>query len=363
MNSGKKFILTAGGTGGHVFPAVALAKELEKAGCAVCFVTDKRGNSFAGKFPSAKEYRVFAAGYAGKGLFFKLKGLFLLGLGVLQSLKILMKEKPAAVVGFGGYAAFPACFAATLLKIPLVLHEQNAVLGGANRFLASQSALIATTFPTVGRLPAGVKTAFTGIPLRPDIQALVKESYPAPEPPFNILITGGSQGAKIFGDVVPAALKSLPDDLKSKLKIVQQCREDELENVKEIYKNGGIDAETAAFFTDMPERLKKAHLLICRAGASSLAEAAAAGRPAIIVPIYRSADAHQLANARALAETDGAFVIEEPDFTPETLALKIQELLNHPKTLITASEKVRQRVKTDAAAQLAKAALSVTENG
>lgn len=363
MNTVKKFVLTAGGTGGHVFPAEALAKELVNEGCSVCFVTDKRGNSFSDKFPSAKEYRVFAAGYAGKGLLFKLKGLFFLGLGVLQALRILVKEKPVAVVGFGGYASFPACFAATLLNIPLVLHEQNAVLGGANRRLAANSALIATTFPTVARIPAGKKTVFTGVPLRSDILALADAPYPAPEPPFDILITGGSQGAAIFSDVVPNALKSLPADLKAKLKIAQQCRKDELENVEKAYENSGIDVETATFFTDMPERLKKAHLLICRAGASSLAETAAAGRPAIIVPIYRSADAHQRANALSLAETGGAFVIEEPDFTPETLALKIQELLNHPKTLITASEKVRQRAKTDAAQLLAQAVLSVTKNG
>ena len=363
MSEIKKFVLTAGGTGGHVFPAEALAKELTEEGYAVCFVTDKRGNSFSGKFPTAKEYRVFATGYAGKSFFEKLKGLFFLGLGVLQSLVILRKEKPAAVIGFGGYAAFPAAFAAELLGIPVILHEQNAVLGGANRFLAKKSALIATTFPNVARVPEGKKTVFTGVPLRPEILALCNQPYPEPKEPFCLLITGGSQGAKLFSDVIPSGLKLLPAELKSKLKIAQQCRPDELDAVNKAYEDSGLCVETAPFFTDMPTRLKSAHLLICRGGASSLQEAAAAGRPAVIVPIYRSADAHQLANAKSLAETGGAFIMEEPDFTPERLADKIQELFNDPKTLITASEQIRQRAKPDAAKQLAAAVIDITKNG
>ena len=363
MTAGKKFILTAGGTGGHVFPAEALADELVAKGCSVSFITDKRGNTFSGRFPTAREYRVFASGYAGKGLFAKMKGLFYLGLGVLQSLMILKREKPDAVVGFGGYAAFPAGFAATLLKIPLVLHDQNAVLGGANRFLAAKSALIATSFPAVARIPEKTATVFTGLPLRPDILALADAPYPPLNPPYTILITGGSQGAKIFGSVIPEALKLLPLDLKQKLKIQQQCRAAELEAVKETYKDSGLDVEVASFFSDMPERLKSAHLFICRAGASSIAEASIAGRPAIIVPMQSSADGHQRANALSLAATGGAWMIEEPDFTPETLAGKIQELFNDPKTLITASEKIRERNRPDAAGLLAKAVLSVTENG
>lgn len=358
-NGKKKIILTAGGSGGHVFPAEALAKELIERGHIVSFITDKRGNTFSGQFPLTSEFHVFAAGYAGKGFIMKIWSLFLLGLGVLQSLWILKKQKPDAVIGFGGYASFPACYAATLLKIPVILHEQNAVLGGANRILAQKSSLIATTFPSVQKIPVTVKKVYTGMPIRPEILALEALPYPDPVPPFQILITGGSQGAKIFSRIVPDALKALPETLKTEIKITQQARPEDMPKVAQAYENSGLDVELATFFSDMPGRLNTAHLVICRAGASTISELTVAGRPAIIVPFLNAADKHQQANARSLAETEGVWVKEEPDFTSQWLTFKIQELFNNPKMLITAAENVKSRKKTDAVSLLADAVLQI----
>lgn len=353
----KKFVLTAGGTGGHVFPAEALARELIEEGCDISFITDRRGGSFSGKFPQTAVHRVFARGYAGKNAVSKLWGLFLLGIGVLQSLWILKRLKPDAVVGFGGYAAFPASFAATLLGIPLILHEQNAVLGGANRVLAPRCRLIATTFPSVSRIPAGIPTVYTGVPVRPDILALNARPYPPVTPPFEILITGGSQGAKIFSGIVPDALKMLPETFRAGLKITQQCRPADMPRVAKAYENSGLNVELAPFFSDMPDRLKKAHLVICRAGASTIAELAVSGRPAVLVPILHAADGHQRANALFLAEAGGAWLCTEPEFTPDWLAFKIQELFHNPKMLITASVSAKRCGNPDAAKRLAQAVL------
>ena len=355
MEKKKFFALSAGGTGGHVFPAESLAKGLTAQGYGIVFVTDGRGNSFSDKFPECQEIRVSAKGYAGKGLFAKIGALFSLSIGVLQCLAFFLKKRPAAVVGFGGYAAFPACVAAILLRIPLILHEQNSVLGGANRVLAPYATLIATSFDKVGKIPSKVKTVYTGLPLREAILALKDAPYPDFNGTFDLLIIGGSQGAKIFSTVIPEALKSLPDTVQKQLNITQQCRAADLDAVQQAYAGSGLTVETAAFFTDIPERLKKAHLVICRAGASSVTELAAAKRPAIIVPIYRSPDSHQLHNAEAVVALNGAFLMEEPDFTPENLKNLILELFNDKKRLITASENIGKFGKTNAAELLAEA--------
>lgn len=359
--SHKKIVLTAGGSGGHVFPAEALARELSAKGAEISFITDRRGNTFSGKFPQLKEYRIFAGAYAGKPALAKLQALFLMGIGILQSLRILRRIKPDAVVGFGGYASFPACYAAGILKIPLILHEQNSVLGGANRILAKKCTLIATTFPNVGRIPAGINSVHTGVPVRPAILALRSQPYPAVEPPFNILIFGGSQGAKILSRVVPEALKLLPAEMKNKLSIAQQCRAADLPDVEKAYDNSGISPELAPFFSDIAERMGRAHLVICRSGASTVCELAVAGRPAILVPILHSADAHQLGNAKFMTDHNAAFLCEEPDFTPQWLSNKILELFNHPKMLITASENAQSIGTPDAVHTLAEAVLKTAK--
>ena len=356
--SNVKIILTAGGTGGHVFPAEALAKELTARGVSVGFVTDGRGDSFSKNFPQATVHRVRAGAYAGKPALKKLLALFAMGAGVLQSLLIFLREKPDAVVGFGGYAAFPASFAAGILGIPLILHEQNAVLGGANRFLAKRASLIATTFPTVERVPAKIKTAYTGVPVRPAVLALRDADYAPAADTFNLLVFGGSQGAGILSSVVPAALKSLPDSLKSRLRVAQQCRAADLDAVDAAYTGSGIAVETAPFFTDMADRLAAAHLVVCRAGASSIAELAVAGRPAVIVPILRSPDAHQLKNASFMAKNGGAFLCEEPDFTPDRLADMIKRFADDPSLLAQTARKAKELGKPDAVRLFADAVLN-----
>lgn len=358
----KKFVaLSAGGTGGHVFPAEALAKGLSAQGYRIAFVTDRRGGSFTDKFPDCTELKVNAKGYAGKGIAAKIAALISLGAGVLQCAAFFIKNRPAAVVGFGGYAAFPASCAAILLRIPLILHEQNSVLGGANRVLAPFATLIATSFEKVAKIPVKIKTVYTGLPLRPAILALKDAPYPAFDKEFNLLIIGGSQGAKIFSDVIPQALKSLPDNVRAVLKITQQCRAADLDKVNGAYAQSGLKVETGAFFTDIPDRLAKAHLVLCRAGASSIAELAAAKRPAIIVPIYRSPDSHQLHNAEAVVALKGAWLLEEPDFTPENLKNLILELFNDKKRLITAGENIGGFGRTDAARRLVDAVVQTTE--
>lgn len=357
-----RIVLTAGGTGGHVFPAEALAEELVQREVDVCFITDRRGNSFSGKLPNAKEYRIFAGAYAGKPVLKKLFAMFLMGLGVLQSLIILKKIKPAAVVGFGGYAAFPASFAAGLLKIPLILHEQNSVLGGANRVLARKASLIATTFPNVERIPAGIPSAHTGVPVRPQILALRDKPYqPSSEGRFNLLIFGGSQGASIFSRVIPEALKAMPENLKKRLNVTQQCRAADLPEVRKAYENSGLEPELNSFFSDIADRFEKTHLVICRAGASSLAELCVAGRPSLIVPILRSPDAHQLKNARFIAENNGAFLCEEPDFTPARLTAKITELMNAPQQLEQTARNAGKLGKPDAVSLFADAVLKTAK--
>lgn len=352
-----KIVLTAGGSGGHVFPAEALAKELTAAGTKISFITDRRGNSFSGRFPDSKEYRIFAGAYAGKPFFKKLLALFLMGIGICQSLLILKKIKPDAVVGFGGYAAFPASFAAGILKIPLILHEQNSVLGGANRVLGRRASLIATTFPDVERIPAGIKTEYTGVPVRPEILAVRDQAYRPAGETFNLLIFGGSQGASVFSRVIPAALTQLPEEIKKRLLVFQQCRAADLPAVQKAYENSGLEPELAPFFTDMANRLAEAHLVICRAGASSIAELSAAGRPALIVPILHSPDSHQLKNALFIARNNGAFLCEETEFTPEYLNNKIRELINTPQILTTAAENAKRLGKPDAVRLFAAAVL------
>lgn len=353
----KKIVLTAGGSGGHVFPAEALAKELTADGAEISFITDRRGNSFSGRFPDSKEYRIFAGAYAGKPLLKKLWALLLMGAGIAQSILILRKIKPDAVVGFGGYAAFPASFAAGILKIPLILHEQNSVLGGANRVLGKRASLIATTFPDVERIPAGIKTEYTGVPVRPEILSVRDQTYKPAAETFNLLIFGGSQGASVFSRVIPAALTALPEDIKKRLRISQQCRAADLPAVQKAYENSGLEPELAPFFTDMADRLAQVHLVICRAGASSIAELSVAGRPALIVPILRSPDSHQLKNALFIAKNHGAFLCEEPDFTPEYLSDKMTEFVNTPQILTTAAEKAKELGKPDAVRLFAAAVL------
>ncbi|MEQ1651807.1 MAG: undecaprenyldiphospho-muramoylpentapeptide beta-N-acetylglucosaminyltransferase [Hyphomicrobium sp.] len=336
-------ILAAGGTGGHIFPAEALARALLKRGLRVALITDRRGDKFSDDL-AVPVYRIHAHKW-GRGLSGKIKGLALMGIGYVQAKLLLRRLKPAAVVGFGGYPSVPTVYAASGMGIPIVLHEQNAVLGRANRVLMAQAKLIATSFPQVAGLRGAnlPRLVQTGNPVRPSFAALRSQAYPAvtPEGHLHLFVMGGSQGARIFSAVVPQALALLPEPLRRRIVIAQQCRAEDIETARTGFAGAGIDAELATFFRDVPERLARCHLVICRAGASTIAELTAVGRPAILVPYPFGHAQEQAANAEALGEAGGAWIIPQEAFTPESLAVRLEALLTLPASLEKTAEAAR----------------------
>jgi UDP-N-acetylglucosamine--N-acetylmuramyl-(pentapeptide) pyrophosphoryl-undecaprenol N-acetylglucosamine transferase len=354
--SARTIVLAAGGTGGHMFPAEALARELLGRGFAVALVTDKRGQAFGDKVPGVTVHRI-RAGRIGAGIMGKVTALAETALGTIEAARLLRLLQPAAAVGFGGYPSVPTMLAATRQNLATVLHEQNAILGRANRLLASRVGTIATSFVTVGALRATPRTRIveTGNPVRPAIAALRGAPYAAPagDGPIRVLITGGSQGARILSAVVPAALAQLDPALKRRLAVMQQARSEDLAEVRRAYQAAGIEADTAPFFDDVPARLARAHLVIARSGASTVAEITAIGRPAILVPYRYAADDHQTANAAALAAETAARVIAETAFTPERLAAEIASLVAAPQNLEALAAAARRLGRPDAATKLA----------
>lgn len=349
--------LAAGGTGGHLFPAEALARELIGRGVAVTLMTDSRGAKLR-ESVSGLDAEIVAAGTIGAGLKGKIKGLAALTRGYFQARRLLKKMKPAAIVGFGGYPSVPSVLAARHLGIAVILHEQNALLGRANRLLAAPGVRIATSFPEVSRLPAAVGTLETGNPVRPAFSALRETSVAAPVPinghgRFHILVTGGSQGASIFSNVVPRALAQLTGPTRARISVSQQCRPEDIERVRALYEAAGIDAELATFFSDVPERLARAALVICRSGASTIAELTVVGRPAIFVPYPHAMDDHQTANAKAVVSAGAGWLMPNDAFTPASLAARIEMLLALPQNLGDAAAKARALGRPDAAAALA----------
>ena len=315
-------ILTAGGTGGHVYPAEALAEELLKRGYRVALVTDKRGkDNYKGKLGEIPNYAVSAGSLVGKSLGFKVKSLFKLGIGVLQALYILLRQKPICVVGFGGYASFPCSVAAILTGTDLVIHEQNSVMSRTNRFLSKYADLIAHSFKNVKYSPANVKSVLTGMPVRASITKIADKPYPklSNRGKMRILVLGGSQGAKVFSDVVPETMKLFDEQMQKKIEIVQQCRQSDLEAVRCAYQGTGVQVEISHFFENMPELYAKSHLVISRSGASSVSEIAVAGVPSILVPLPTAADDHQSGNAAWLGKVGAAKVVAQKYFTAEHL--------------------------------------------
>jgi UDP-N-acetylglucosamine--N-acetylmuramyl-(pentapeptide) pyrophosphoryl-undecaprenol N-acetylglucosamine transferase len=353
----RPIILAAGGTGGHVFPAQALAAELRARGRALALVTDRRGVDFGGALNEDEIHIVRASMVTGRGISGRVRGLGNILVGVLQARRLLRRLDPAGVVGFGGYASVPAVLAATQLGTPAVIHEQNAVLGRANRLLASRVRAIATSFPEVAQVsPADRgKVVHTGNPVRPAIAALTAAPYAPPEKDgaLAILITGGSQGATVMAEVVPPALARLPGELRHHLHVTQQCRAETLERARRVYDAAGIAAELSPFIADMPARLAAAHLVICRAGASTIAELGAAGRPAILVPFPAATDDHQTVNARAFEQAGGGWLMTQPGFMPEILADRIAALAGRPRSLTEAAAAARAFGVPDAASRLA----------
>lgn len=349
-------VIAAGGTGGHMFPAQALAGALAERGRDIVLVTDRRGAEYGGAIAETV-LTVSAGTVSGRGLPGRLMGLGQIAFGAIQAHGILRRLAPAGVVGFGGYASVPTMLAATRIGLPTVIHEQNAVLGRANRLMAPRVRAIAAAFAETAQLcPADrAKAEHTGNPVRAAIAALAERPYPAPERggPLSLLVIGGSQGAVVMSEVVPAALAALPEELRARLEVVQQCRADDLDETRETYRAAGIAAELAAFFDDLPARLAKAQLVIARAGASTVAELTSAGRPAILVPYPSAADDHQSANARAIELAGGGWTMPQPTFTPDALASRIESFLIAPPRLIDAAMKARSIGVPEAATRLA----------
>ena len=287
------------------------------------------------------------------------RGIAVLGLVVaaMQAARVLRRIRPAAAVGFGGYPSVPPLVASGRLGIPSVLHEQNAVLGRANRMLARRASAIATSFPETARIPrnrAGLVTC-VGNPVRAAIAALraVRFDPPTPGGPFRLLVTGGSQGARVFAEVVPAAVAALPRDLQRRIAVTQQCRSEDLAGVERLYAEAGVRARLAPFFDDMPTRLGSAHLVVCRAGASTIAELAMVGRASILVPLPIAADDHQSANGRALVEAGAASMIDQESFTPERLTRELTILMAEPEQLSARASAARRFARPDSARALA----------
>lgn len=350
------FVLAAGGTGGHLFPAQALAERLVANGAAVHFATDRRADAFAAAVPGVETSRI-RAGRIGGGPLQSAYGLAGMAIGVVQARRLLKRLDPEAVIGFGGYPSVPTMLAASRLGYPTAIHEQNAVLGRANRLLARRVKRIALGFAETAGLSAGARgrAVHTGNPVRPTILALAGAGYrpPGSGQAIELLITGGSQGARIFADVVPAALAALPAQLRAALRLSQQARPEDFERVTAQLKEAGIAAEVSHFFTDMPERLARAHLVICRSGASTVSELAAAGRPALLVPYPHATDDHQSANARAFAAAGAGWVLPQAALSPPMLANVLAERLADAAGLGLAAAQARRFAIDDAAERLA----------
>jgi UDP-N-acetylglucosamine--N-acetylmuramyl-(pentapeptide) pyrophosphoryl-undecaprenol N-acetylglucosamine transferase len=350
------FVLAAGGTGGHMVPAHALAAELKSRGHGVLLITDERGARFPGLFKDAPVH-ILPAGRLGGGLIGLLKAFGAVVKGRAEAKRLYREHRPDAVVGFGGYPAFPSLIAANALRIPTVLHEQNAVLGRVNRLLAGDAAAIATAYETVDRLKprSARKTVVVGNPVRDEVAKLGELPYPPFDDvaPLKILVTGGSQGASVLSDVVPDGLGLLQPSLRHRLQVVQQCRPDDIERVRRQYAELGIPAELMTYIEDMPEKLADAHLVIGRAGASTIAELTAAGRPAILIPFPSATDDHQTANAREMTQAGGARTIQQESFTPEVLARQIEAMAADPVAINNAAARALSVGRPHAARDLA----------
>ena len=334
------FVLAAGGTGGHMVPAHALAAELAARGHGVLVITDARGAKIPGLFDKIAVHEL-PAGRLGGGPISWIKAAFAVLAGRREAMRLYRDHPPQAVVGFGGYPAFPALLAARALDIPTVLHEQNAVLGRVNRLLAGGATAIGTAYPEIERLKPGHsdRLVLVGNPVRAEIARIGEMPFPPFDEvaPLKILVTGGSQGATILGKVVPSGLGMLEPSLRRRLQVVQQCRPDDIEEIRARYAELGIPAELMTYILDMPDKLADAHLVIGRAGASTIAELTAAGRPAILIPFAAATDDHQTANAREMTKAGGARTIPQGEFTPETLARQIEAIAGDPLALSNAA--------------------------
>lgn len=356
MKFGRHFVLAAGGTGGHMVPAHALAAELMTRGHRVALVTDERGARIPGLFDGVQTHVLPAGRVTGGPLGWLRAGRAILA-GRDMALRLYETFQPSAVMGFGGYPALPALLAARKAGIATAVHEQNAVLGRVNRLVGRRVDAIATAYPDVQRLSASLrdKVHLVGNPVREEVLRLRNRPYPPLDADgvFRLLVIGGSQGATVLSDVVPEGLALLPPGLRRRLQVTQQCRPEDIEKVRGRYAELGIPADLATYMSDIPERLAWAHLVIARAGASTLAELTAAGRPAILVPLPTATDDHQTYNVREMVAAGGARSIPQSRFTPIELAKQMQKLGLEPQALENAARKARECGRPNATQDLA----------
>ncbi len=347
----KRIVLAAGGTGGHVFPAQALAHELVAQNYDVIVFTDDRGESFSGA--GITIVRVPASSLSGTTMD-KLKGCISILAGYGVALRHLIKIKPKAVVGFGGYASFPTMLAAATLRCPTIVHQADAFFGRTNRFLSRWITKIATSFPHVENVPRSLqkKVVFTGLPIRSGIKPKVYKVSKKNDP-FNLLVTGGSQGARVFSEIIPQAVQSLPPELQERLTIIQQCRPEFLEKTKQKFARTKAHVQLTPFIKNMGEAYKNANFIISRSGASSVTEASVVGRPALFIPYPFAMDDHQFYNAKQAADVKGGWVMRERDFTSSKLAKLLEELMTEPERLNEAAENIQSIAIHDAALRLA----------
>ncbi len=357
MSNKPSIVVAAGGTGGHLFPAFSLAEEMKRRGYEVDLITDMRGENYQQNTPVRKVYAVPAATVQGKNPIAIAKTLMTLQKGRGKAKKILAEIQPKVVIGFGGYPSLPPLMAAQSLKIPTVVHEQNAVMGRANRLLAKMVSKIALSFENTKYIDDSMlsRVEVVGNPVRDIVRKWGEQPYEAAKlrEPLNLLIFGGSQGARYFSETLPDALAHLSQEKKESLRVVQQCREEDIEAVQKIYDEANISATLATFFDNLPEIMAKSHLVIGRSGASTVAELAVMGRPSVLVPLPHALDNDQLYNAKKLSDVGGAWLMEQDKLTPELLALGIFKIMDDPEQLAEAAKMAKKVGTPDAVIKFA----------
>lgn len=360
-------LLAAGGTGGHLFPAEALGSVLMKRGLRVRLVTDERAVRYSGLFSDGMFDVVPSETVRSRNPLALARTGFMLAAGTVIALNLVRRLRPATMIGFGGYPTLPPLIAARLMRVPTLIHDSNAVLGRANRFLAARVDAIATSLPGVfDRDPAlASKATLTGTPLRPAVLAAATGPYNVPDAqgPLRLLVIGGSQGARIMADIVPGAIERLAPAVLRRLELVQQVREEDFARVRTVYDRLKLNAELEPFFTDLPARLASAHLVVSRSGAGTVAELAGIGRPSILVPLPGSIDQDQFANAGVLMQAGGAIRLPQSEFTPERLASELSALAGEPQRLAEMARKARAAGTLDAAERLADLVIKVARIG
>jgi UDP-N-acetylglucosamine--N-acetylmuramyl-(pentapeptide) pyrophosphoryl-undecaprenol N-acetylglucosamine transferase len=354
-------LVAAGGTGGHLFPAEALAAALRRRGIAVHLATDVRATRYGGAFADDAIHVVPSATLRARNPLAMAETAGTLAVGIAKAWLLLGRLQPSAVVGFGGYPTLPPVLAAAWRGIPTLIHDANAVIGRANRLLAPRVRAIATTFPNMFEsAPAlAAKATLTGNPVRPAVVTAAATTYPANFDPLRLLVFGGSQGARIMADIVPPAIARLEAGIRARLAIVQQARDEDMARVREAYGRLGVATEAAPFFADMPARIAASHLVVARSGASTVAELVAIGRPSILVPLPHALDQDQFANAGVLEQSGGAIRLPQSEFTPDRLAAEIAKLAASPQRLLAMAAAARTVGRLDAADRLADLVLKV----